>query len=247
MVIYRGLCPISEIQADWKLPTYSTIWMAQGKHFLTFPINDDKTMNIVAFVTTPKEQLGADDARESWTRTVDKDSVQREFKDFAAPVQNIMRHMDTNPLKWILYDREGIPQWSFAAGKIVLLGDAAHSMCPHQGAGAGQAIEDAYVLGRALQDYLRARSTAHARAHSLDEAMQVYQSVRAPRAEKVQLTSRQAGDLYQLQVAEVDGLSYEDRLDVVKGMIENRMKWIWSEDIDQAYERARQQRGLERL
>ena len=33
------------------------------------------------------------------------------------------------------------------AGRVALLGDAAHAMPPHLGAGAGQAIEDAFAMG----------------------------------------------------------------------------------------------------
>mgnify|MGYP001806387695 CR=1 FL=1 len=44
-----------------------------------------------------------------------------------------------------LYDREPARRW--AAGPIVLVGDAAHPMRPHLGQGGCQALEDAAVLG----------------------------------------------------------------------------------------------------
>lgn len=40
---------------------------------------------------------------------------------------------------------------------------------------------------------------------------------------------------------ELQGLSYEECLPIVKKLIENRMTWIWSEDVSSAYERARDQ------
>lgn len=132
MVVYRGLCPISELQgANWPLQTYSTIWMAPGKHFLTFPISGNETLNVVGFVSTAWENLG--DVRESWTLAADRSQVQEAFKEFAKPVQTIMEKMNSNPLKWILFDREPLDQWQFSGGKVVLLGDACHAMCPHQG------------------------------------------------------------------------------------------------------------------
>lgn len=107
------------------------------------------------------------------------------------------------------------------------------------GAGAGQAMEDGYILGRALHDYFKSLDTKQ--GHSLADAMQLYQSVRHPRAVKVQTTSRQAGDVYELRAAEVAGLSYDESLPVAKSMLEHRMKWIWGDDIDDAYEKARDQ------
>lgn len=133
MVVYRGLCSIADIQDQWPLSTYATIWMAPGKHFLTFPISDNQTLNVVCFVSTPWDKLGVDEVKESWTLQGDRADVQQEFKDFAPTVQSIIEHMETNPLKWILFDRNSCQQWSFAGGKVALLGDAAHAMCPHQG------------------------------------------------------------------------------------------------------------------
>lgn len=131
MVVYRGLCDLEKIKDSWKHPTFSTLFMAPGKHFLTFPISSNKILNVVGFVTTPWENLG--DAKESWTLASEKAVVEKEFEDFAPAVQTVIENMDTNPLKWILFDRKSSPEWVFSGGKVVLLGDAAHAMCPHQG------------------------------------------------------------------------------------------------------------------
>lgn len=130
-MVYRGLCNIEDIANDWPLPTYAALFMAPGKHFLTFPISGDKTLNVVAFVSTPWEDLG--EVKESWTLEGDKNSVQDQFKDFAPAVQTVIQKLNANPLKWILFDRQPSPEWVFSGGKVVLLGDAAHAMCPHQG------------------------------------------------------------------------------------------------------------------
>lgn len=40
------------------------------------------------------------------------------------------------------------------------------------------------------------------------------------------MTSREAGDLYEMKVKGVAGLSYDAGLPVVKTSLEDRMKWI---------------------
>ena len=130
-MVYRGLCPIDRIQDQWSLPTYAALFMAPGKHFLTFPISNNKTLNVVGFVSTPWEKVG--DVTESWTLKGDKGEVEEQFKDFAPVVQAVLQNMNTNPLKWVLFDRPSTPEWIFSGGKVALLGDAAHAMCPHQG------------------------------------------------------------------------------------------------------------------
>jgi salicylate hydroxylase len=63
--------------------------------------------------------------------------------------------------------------------------------------------------------------------------------VRLPRAERVQVTSRECGEIYELEVEELNGLSYDESLPIVKELLKDRMTWIWTEDIDVAYENAR--------
>ncbi|TGU66308.1 2-polyprenyl-6-methoxyphenol hydroxylase, partial [Mesorhizobium sp. M00.F.Ca.ET.186.01.1.1] len=58
----------------------------------------------------------------------------------ATPEEAILRHD--------IYDRLPLKRWG--AGKVTLLGDAAHPMLPNLGQGAGQGLEDALVLARCL-------------------------------------------------------------------------------------------------
>lgn len=53
------------------------------------------------------------------------------------------------------------------------------------------------------------------------------------------MTSREAGDLYEMKINGVLGLSYDDALPVVKSLLEDRMEWIWNEDIEEVYARTR--------
>ena len=48
----------------------------------------------------------------------------------------------------VLVDRDPLPAWG--AGRVTLIGDAAHPMLPHTGQGAAQALVDAVTLGKML-------------------------------------------------------------------------------------------------
>ena len=64
-----------------------------------------------------------------------------------------------------LFDRDPIPSWG--KGVVTLLGDAAHSVLPHTGQGAAQAIVDAVALGKALRE-----------SASVDAALRSYENER---------------------------------------------------------------------
>lgn len=70
-----------------------------------------------------------------------------------------------------LFRREPLPGWG--AGRVTLLGDAAHPVMPHTGQGAAQALEDAVALGLALSPN-----------QPLEAALRRYESVRSRRTER---------------------------------------------------------------
>ncbi len=92
--------------------------------------------------------------------------------------------------KWALYDRPPLQAWS--RGRVTLLGDAAHAMLPYLAQGAGQSIEDAFVLARCLD------------RHPDDpaRALEDYAARRRERTAAMQAGSREAGRTMHLADAE---------------------------------------------
>ena len=76
-------------------------------------------------------------------------------------------------------DRSPLERWT--AGRVTLLGDAAHPMLPFFAQGSAQAFEDAVVLAGCL---------AGSDAATAPQALQRYERIRRPRASEVQLMSR---------------------------------------------------------
>jgi 2-polyprenyl-6-methoxyphenol hydroxylase-like FAD-dependent oxidoreductase len=79
-----------------------------------------------------------------------------------------------------------LPHWS--RGRVGLLGDAAHLMTPNLGQGAALALEDGWILARSF----RQRGCG-------EPALQEYERLRKPRAERVVWQSRQVGRMIQLE------------------------------------------------
>lgn len=147
--------------------------------------------------------------------------------------------MPEQPSKWRLNDRKPLDRWHYMDGKVMLLGDSAHAMLPHLGAGAGQSLEDGWVLGRALSEHLSASPNADGHFASLEQTAKLYQAVRLPRAQKTQATSRAAGNTYELQTDDMIDKSLEECLPILAERTRERMKWVWEEDLDAAYEKER--------
>lgn len=137
----------------------------------------------------------------------------------------IKQHMP-DPSQWAIFEHPHIS--TYARSRIAILGDAAHASTPHQGAGAGQAIEDAHVLAELLGDP-RVTEAEHVIA-----AFRGYDAARRPRSQKVVTTSKENAYLLCLCL---DGVG--DNEERLKQTFQERLRWLWDVDIQGQAERAR--------
>ena len=87
--------------------------------------------------------------------------------------------------RWRLIDLPVVKNWIAPSGRVVILGDAAHSSLPYLAAGASMAIEDACVMGIVIR-YVTEKS-------QIPSFLRIFQNIRMPRAHTVQkgsLTNR---------------------------------------------------------
>ncbi|KAI1382340.1 FAD/NAD(P)-binding domain-containing protein [Hypoxylon crocopeplum] len=94
-------------------------------------------------------------ATESWSSTV---SNQRALSALPEPdtwsplVRELVLHApEQSIIRWSLCFRDPQPRWTSFGGRIVQLGDSAHSFLPTSGNGACQALEDANSLPECLR------------------------------------------------------------------------------------------------
>jgi salicylate hydroxylase len=133
------------------------------------------------------------------------------------------------PDVWALFDHPPAP--TYFKGRLALLGDAAHASTPHQGAGAGQAIEDAFILSNLLG---QANSV-----EEIEKAFYAYDAIRRPRSQKVVATSRDAAKIYEFEDEELGS-----DLDSIRRRLEIRYDWIWNEDLPNQLKKAQDIMGI---
>lgn len=146
-----------------------------------------------------------------------------DFAGWSEPVKKILGLVE-RPDIWALFDH--LPAATYhRKGKICLLGDAAHASTPHHGAGAGMAVEDAFILSRLL--------TSIRSVGELESAFAAYDAVRRPRSQRLVTSSRRTGEIYDLE-DEVIG----DKMEALREYLEHGWDWIWHEDLDRQLEKA---------
>jgi len=124
-----------------------------------------------------------------WVSDVSCEEVNKAFQNFEPAAKNVLKSCE-NLSRWALHVVNELPLCT--SDRVALIGDACHAMSPHMGAGAGQAIEDAFVLGRLLAHPLTTRDNVHI-------ALKAYQDVRLPVAQSVARDSIRAGRMMRFE------------------------------------------------
>jgi salicylate hydroxylase len=182
---FRGVIP-TEKSPDLPTPTSLHIWCGPGTHVVFYGMDRGELVNLLA-VYEP-------DRLPEWTRSSSRAPATTEAAlsifgryGWDSRVLDLVRNSEGDMNFWALVDLPHLPRWN--RRRVMILGDAAHAPLPHQGQGAGQAIEDAYTLGRILID------------RGLDDygaTFDTFERQRKERTSRVQMYSRLAGRSYKL-------------------------------------------------
>ena len=210
---WRAVVPFAEPPLDYVSPDAS-FWLGPNGHVVTYYVQGGRAVNIVAVLET-NDWIG-----ESWTTPSTPEELAAGYKGWHKNLQKLFSHVETT-FKWGLFDRDPMATWS--VGRITLLGDAAHPMLPFLSQGAAMAIEDGFVLARALA----------APGLSPEAALLAYQAERLPRTSRVQLEARERGRTYHLSsgVAQLKrdvAMRFHQLVNPHKGGI--RANWVYEYD-----------------
>ncbi|WP_179992548.1 MULTISPECIES: FAD-dependent urate hydroxylase HpxO [unclassified Acinetobacter] len=202
-VNWNGLVEISEklTPADqW------TTFVGQGKRVSLMPVADGK---FYFFFDVPLP-VGLENNRAEY-----KTLLKQYFEGWCAPVQHLIDALDEQKTNRVeIHDIEPFAQ--FYKGRVVIVGDAAHSTTPDIGQGGCQAMEDAIYLARSLQ----------INTLGLEDALKRYQNKRNERANELVLRARKRCDVTHMKDEAVTKEWYEELRKeqgphIMKGIISN--------------------------
>ncbi|KAK8163251.1 hypothetical protein BC567DRAFT_200667 [Phyllosticta citribraziliensis] len=159
-------------------PGQLSICYDKDRRVVIYPCANNEQLNFVCI--HPTEESGA---KKEGKRGV-KSKLLEIYKSFDPDMIALLDKAHEETLKvWELLDLLPLETW--INERLALLGDAAHPFLPHQGQGAGQAIEDAAALGVVLPKGTK--------PEEVPQRLQLYVDFRYERATNIQSFSREMG------------------------------------------------------
>ncbi|KAI0630491.1 salicylate hydroxylase [Trametes polyzona] len=235
---YRATIPSEKLRS--LLPSHRVlenpmVYFGRNTQLTVYPIARGTLINFAAMRARYDREYTTFD--EAWVKDVSREELLSDFEQWEPEVQALFKSVD-RASRWAIHTT--IPLPTYTCGRVVLLGDAAHAMMPYQGAGAGQAIEDAFVLSRLLIDPRTTRAT-------LGRALRAYDAVRRPFSQRVQAASRENGLLYTLNFpghtfdggpAALGTSADREKLARIRERIQRNWEWAWETTADADVQRA---------
>jgi len=166
MGVYRGLIPVEHLPHLAGDPTVR-IWLGPRQHCVCYPVAAGALMSFTATAPGHEQGLG------SWSAPGVVANLVAAYAGWHSDVLGLLSA--AGPVtQWALHDRA--PLSRLHAGRVVVVGDAAHAMLPFGAQGANQAIEAAATLAACLRGVSAAE---------IVPALDHYERVRLPRLARV--------------------------------------------------------------
>ncbi|KAK3652911.1 hypothetical protein LTR56_004859 [Elasticomyces elasticus] len=181
--IVRAAIPLETAMADPLVAEYFGLkdgkdpvmqpWMGPETHAMVLSYADKQGENkqLLWGLTYTELSTAAQSTTESWQNSVSNEDVLRLMEKvlgWGEPMKALVRTMpEGSIIFWPLLWRNPNPLVHSKGGRVLQIGDAAHTFLPTSGNGATQAIEDAVTIAACLQHAGKADIPAAVRTHAL--------------------------------------------------------------------------------
>ena len=135
---YRAVIPMAQYEktVGSDIAKNSHVWLGPEGYVIQYPINRGEDVNLGVW---PRKE--GEWNQDGWVLPKQKLQMLEDMQAWGGTLQSVMRSMNEDTSFWAGFHYSVKPE-SYFQGRVCLIGDGAHAMGPHQGAGASQGMEE---------------------------------------------------------------------------------------------------------
>ncbi|KIW29466.1 uncharacterized protein PV07_05280 [Cladophialophora immunda] len=235
--IWRTLIPISAVAYQHELNSLTSWWYGPAGHVYLSPVDDpeelsenERMFEISCRNLVDPETVGG--KRFSWGIPATNQRVQSHFTEFDPRVRDVLSLVPEG--QWKEFSAFAGPRLEklTAWDKVVLLGDASHPLSGAFGSGAAFALEDGWILARAIE-YTRDTPKG------LAQAFEIFDAIRSPYYLRMYQYLDEQKRMAKEALSNALDKSFESVLKIKMASFgsEEGLPWIYQNDIEDVWEK----------
>ncbi|KAL1741669.1 hypothetical protein HDZ31DRAFT_44940 [Schizophyllum fasciatum] len=199
--VYRALADAADLSK--RFPDHPALktpiqWLGKYRHVTTYPIGQGRYVNVALHYSDYSQEGTRIDGNGASKEATVEDALE-ELHGWDEESLVVVRSM-RGVARWPVM--ELFPLSTYADNGVILVGDAAHAMSHHVGAGASQGIEDGYILARCIAKAFKTCAGGANYSSVIENAVKTYNTLRVPMSNYLLERARIQGKVW--------GLAFED-------------------------------------
>ncbi|KAJ6477006.1 FAD/NAD-binding domain-containing protein [Mycena sanguinolenta] len=185
-IAYRGSFPKAKLAAAFpnhRALDLPKVWCGKNMHVVSHPLGP--SIGMICYYSDPGAEGKPFDG--ALVTEVATEDVVKRFANWEPDLRPLIQGVEKYNA-WAIQVVNPLP--CYVSGSVVLIGDAAHAMTPHQGVGGCQALEDAHILARLLSHSL-------AKKKNITAILKLFESLRLVPTQDAAEKSRINGMMYE--------------------------------------------------
>lgn len=234
---YRAMAPRAAFEAALgpDLAATGNLFLCPNGYTIAYPVDHGAALNMFATCLQREGTTWGDPA--AWKIPSTEAELRGDLRGWHPGVVDLLVQHG-NGEKWAMFHCPHDELYCRPGGRVCIMGDAAHATTPHVGAGAGMAIEDAFILSgllgcvqknRSLQEAADSSSYKHKLGGEIPAVFQAYDAVRRPRSQRVVRESAENVARY-CAISRAEG----DELERLRVEAHQLGEWLWDFDLDES-------------
>ncbi|BCS18263.1 FAD-dependent oxidoreductase [Aspergillus puulaauensis] len=225
---FRVLVPVNSIAHLTDFPTSNGWWHVLNGHLYFSHVDDESERELCEITIRSYNESVTPDRTATWAIPVTNEQVQARTGEYDPRIKKLLNVVPEGSWREFAMVAGPCLKDITAWNKIALIGDASHPLSGAFGSGAAFAMEDGWILARAIEYSVNSKT-------GLGDALEIFQRIRGPYYERMYefldrkgkeiQESRKGDDFERIIKVRVQGF----------GLVSGTLDWIYKNDIEEVW------------